>query len=81
MTIPDWEHQYARILKEFGYDRYRDEGSAALLGTIIRESDAEARIARMIRGSTIFVIGGRTLAAVCSKASQEIRGRDGNNCS
>ena len=57
MTIPDWERQYARILKEFGYDRDKDEGSAALLGTIIRESDAEARIARMIRGSTIFVIG------------------------
>lgn len=48
---------YAGIVKEFGYDRSRDEESATVLETIIEESDAEARISDMIRGKTVFVAG------------------------
>ena len=57
MTIPGWERVYAGIVKEFGYDVGRDEESAAILESVMRESGTEARISEMMRGRTVFVAG------------------------
>ena len=75
MTIPGWERMYAGIIKEFGYDRDRDEESAAVLGTVIRESDAEARISGMIRDRAVFVAGSGPSLPSAIKHIKRCRGR------
>ena len=57
MMIRGWKRRYLEILKEFKYDGRRDEESAIALNLILRKTDAGKKIAELVKGRTVFVIG------------------------
>ena len=68
MIIPGWEKKYLQILKEFNYTEKKDRESAILLDSILRNSDAEKKLVKMISKRTVFVIGsGPSLSIAISK--------------
>ena len=66
--IPGWQKRYLQILKEFNYTEKKDKESAILLDSILRNSDTEKKIEKMISKKTVFVIGsGPSLSIAISK--------------
>lgn len=57
MTVPGWEHVYSGIVEEFGYDTDKDEEAVAILESVIRGSDAESKVSKMMHGKVVFVVG------------------------
>jgi len=57
MEILGWEKQYSKILKEFNYDGKKDKESAKMLDSILKKSDIDKKITKLIKGKTIFVVG------------------------
>ncbi len=57
MTISGWEKKYSEILKEFRYDKKKDEESAALLDIILEKSHVYDKIANLVKEKTVLVIG------------------------
>ncbi|MEX0656000.1 MAG: 6-hydroxymethylpterin diphosphokinase MptE-like protein [Nitrosopumilaceae archaeon] len=56
MTIAGWEQKYAKILREFGYDKKSDIESAKKLNTILKKSSTK-KLKQLINKKTVFVIG------------------------
>jgi hypothetical protein len=52
-----WKKRYADILKEFNYSEKKDKESAILLNSILKESNVNQKIIRLVEGKTVFVIG------------------------
>ena len=57
MTIRGWKSRYADILKEFKYSEKRDRESAVLLNSIIKRSNSNTQLNKLIQGKTVLVIG------------------------
>ena len=55
--ISDWRKKYRDILKEFEYDERKDNESARILNSILKKSDVNKKIIKLVKGKTIFVIG------------------------
>ena len=55
--ISGWSKKYSDILKEFKYSEKKDKESAIILNSIIKKSDANEKIANMVKDKTVFVIG------------------------
>lgn len=66
--IPGWQKRYLQILKEFNYTEKKDRESAVLLDSILKNSDTEKKLAKMISKKIVFVIGsGPSLSVAISK--------------
>ena len=66
--ISGWQKRYLQILKEFNYTEKKDKESAVLLDTILKNSDIEKKLAKIISKETVFVIGsGPSLSAAIPK--------------
>jgi len=57
MIISGWKKRYSDILKEFKYSEKKDKESAILLNSILKKSDVNKKIIRLVKGKTVFVIG------------------------
>jgi len=58
MDFEKWEPYYIQILKDFGYDRGKDEESARLLdATLAGDRISTRELERMIAGQEVFVAG------------------------
>ncbi|MDF2423662.1 MAG: DUF115 domain-containing protein [Nitrosopumilus sp.] len=57
MMIPGWKKRYYGILKEFKYSEKKDKESSILLNSILKKSDVNKKISRLIKGKTVLVIG------------------------
>ncbi len=57
MIISGWKKRYSDILKEFKYSEKKDKESAILLNSILKKSDVNEKIIRLVKGKTVFVIG------------------------
>ncbi len=57
MTITGWYSKYAKILKDFNFNKKADEDSALLLDVILNENFDIKKLEKKIRGKSIFVIG------------------------
>ena len=57
MIISDWEGMYSEILKDFSYSKEKDDESAVILNSILRNSNVDKKINKLIKGKTVFVIG------------------------
>ncbi|MBL7001967.1 MAG: DUF115 domain-containing protein [Nitrosopumilus sp.] len=57
MMISGWEKKYSDILKEFKYSEKKDKESAILLNSILKKSNVNEKIIRLVKGKTVFVIG------------------------
>jgi len=57
MIISGWKKRYSDILKEFKYSEKKDKESAILLNSILKKSDINKKIIRLVKGKTVFVIG------------------------
>ncbi len=55
--ISGWRKKYSDILNEFKYSEKKDKKSAALLDSILKKSDVNEKIAKLVKGKTVFVIG------------------------
>ena len=55
--ISGWKKKYSEILKEFKYSEKKDKESAVILNSILKESDISEKIADLVKGQTVFVIG------------------------
>lgn len=55
--ILGWKKRYHDILREFRYSEKKDRESAIILNSILKKSDANKRISKIIKGKTVFVIG------------------------
>ncbi|MBI2007000.1 MAG: MAF flag10 domain containing protein, partial [Nitrosopumilales archaeon] len=56
MTISGWEQKYAKILREFGYDKKSDIESAKKLNAILKKSSTK-KLKVLINKKTVFVVG------------------------
>ncbi len=57
MMILGWKMRYSDILKEFKYDRKKDQESAILLNSILTKSNVDKKIINLVKGKTVLVIG------------------------
>ncbi|MFB5620232.1 MAG: 6-hydroxymethylpterin diphosphokinase MptE-like protein, partial [Nitrosopumilus sp.] len=57
MMVLGWKKRYHDILREFRYSEKKDRESAIILNSILKKSDANKRISKIIKGKTVFVIG------------------------
>ena len=55
--LSGWKKKYAEIRKEFGYSEKKDRDSAFILDSILKKTPIERKIAGMIKGKTVIVIG------------------------
>jgi len=55
--ISGWKKRYSDILKEFNYSEKKDKESAVVLNSIIKKSNINEKIIKLIKGETVFVIG------------------------
>lgn len=56
MTISGWEQKYAKILREFNYDKKSDIESAKKLNSLLKKTSTK-KLKRLINKKTVFVIG------------------------
>jgi len=57
MMILGWKKRYFAILKELNYSEKKDKESALILDSIIKKTDSNKKIRKLIQGNTVFVIG------------------------
>ena len=55
--ILGWKKRYSDILKEFKYSGKKDKESSILLNSILKKSDVNKKISKLIKGKTVLVIG------------------------
>ena len=55
--ILGWKKRYTKILKDFKYDQKADKESAIRLNSVLKKSDIHKKIAGLIEGQTVLVIG------------------------
>ena len=55
--IVGWKKRYSDILKEFKYSEKKDKESSILLNSILKKSDINKKISRLIKGKTVLIIG------------------------
>ena len=53
----EWKKKYSEILLEFNYNEKKDNQSAIILDSILKDSSMEREIIKLINNKTIFVIG------------------------
>ena len=70
MMISGWKKKYSGILKEFKYSEKKDKESALILDSILKKSNLNQKISKLIKGKTVFVIGaGPSLSTAIPKLS------------
>ncbi len=57
MAIRGWQQKYKKILKKFRYLQRRDEESARLLDSVLRDSIKPSHLERLILKKPVFVVG------------------------
>ena len=68
MMISGWKKRYSQILKEFNYSERKDKESAIFLDSILKKSDVNKKIASLVKGKTVLVIGsGPSLSSAISR--------------
>ena len=55
--ILGWKKRYSDILKEFKYSGKKDKESSIVLNSILKKSDVNKKISKLIKGKTVLVIG------------------------
>ena len=55
--ILGWKKRYSDILKEFRYDEKKDKESSIILNSILKKSDVNEKIMKLIKEKTVLVIG------------------------
>ena len=57
MMISGWRKRYSDILKEFKYSEKKDKEAAVFLNLILKKSNVNEKIIKLIKGKIVFVIG------------------------
>ncbi|MCS5529047.1 MAG: DUF115 domain-containing protein [Nitrosopumilus sp.] len=57
MMISGWKKRYLLILKELDYSQKKDKESAIILDSILKKTNTDEKILKLIEGKTVFVIG------------------------
>jgi hypothetical protein len=57
MDWNEWKWIYEEILKDFGFDRKKDEEAARILNELLMARDEKVNIERLIRSREVFVCG------------------------
>ena len=66
--IVGWKKRYSEILKEFNYNESQDHKSAVILNSILKKTNVEKKIIKLIAGNTVLVIGsGPSLSSAIPK--------------
>ncbi|MBS1268277.1 MAG: 6-hydroxymethyl-7,8-dihydropterin pyrophosphokinase [Nitrosopumilus sp.] len=55
--ILGWRKKYLEILKEFKYDEKKDKESAVILNSILKKTNINEEISKLIKGKSVLVIG------------------------
>ena len=55
--ISGWDSKYREILKEFNYDKRKDNDSAVLLDSILGEENYLEKIHDLIKNQNVFIVG------------------------
>lgn len=55
--ILGWKKRYSEILKEFNYSEKKDNESAKILNSILKNNKIDEKICKLIKGKTVCVIG------------------------
>ena len=55
--VVGWKKRYSDILKENKYSEKKDKESSILLNSILKKSNVDKKISRLIKGKTVLVIG------------------------
>ena len=55
--ISGWKKRYLLILKELDYSQKKDKESAIILDSILKKTNTDEKILKLIEGKTVFVIG------------------------
>lgn len=55
--ISGWRKKYLEILKEFKYDEKKDKKSAVILNSILKKTNLNEEISKLIKGKSVLVIG------------------------
>jgi len=68
MMVFGWKKRYHDILKEFNYSEKKDIESAIQLNSILKKSNIDKKIIRLVEGKTVLVIGsGPSLSSAIPK--------------
>jgi len=68
MMVFGWKKRYYDILKEFNYSEKKDIESAIQLNSILKKSNINEKIIRLIEGKTVLVVGsGPSLSSAIPK--------------
>ena len=68
MMILGWKEKYSNILKEFRYLEKKDKESAIILNSILKKSNLNKKIEKLLKDQTVFVIGsGPSLSSAIPK--------------
>ncbi|MEO2264938.1 MAG: 6-hydroxymethylpterin diphosphokinase MptE-like protein [Nitrosopumilus sp.] len=57
MMISGWKGKYSDILKEFKYSEKKDNESAVILNLILKKSNVNEKIVKLVKGKIVLVIG------------------------
>jgi len=57
MMILGWRKKYLEILKEFKYDEKKDKESAVILNSILKKTNLNEEICKLIKGKSVLIIG------------------------
>ena len=52
-----WRKKYLEILKEFKYDEKKDKESAVILNSILKKTNLNEEICKLIKGKSVLIIG------------------------
>ena len=55
--ILGWRKKYLEILKEFKYDEKKDKESAVILNSILKKTNLNEEICKLIKGKSVLIIG------------------------
>jgi uncharacterized Rossmann fold enzyme len=55
--ISGWKGKYSDILKEFKYSEKKDNESAVILNLILKKSNVNEKIVKLVKGKIVLVIG------------------------
>ena len=55
--ISGWNERYSKIIKEFKFDKEKDNKSSIKLNSLLKNTNANNKLTKLIRGKTVVVIG------------------------
>ena len=72
MMILGWKKRYFAILKELNYSEKKDKESALILDSIIKKTDSNKKIRKLIQGKYSFCDRFWTIIIICYSKIKKI---------